>query len=210
MGWFKVDRSIQGHWLWNSPEPFDSRSAWIDLLLMANHKDFKTYRKGKLVYRKRGEVNTSTRFLAERWRWSRNRVTRFLKTLESDGMVSLSGATDGTTITVENYEKYQSAPTTNGATDDTTDGATHEATDGANDKNLKKGKEGKDTYRGVGGAQNHGPNNTMGSGRGGAAEDLGHSDGYAEAGGTEAVAGIRPASVDYFRSLRNGAGENKS
>ena len=107
MGWIKLDREITEHWLWKEKEPFDRRSAWIDLLLMANHKDFKTLYKGQLVERKRGEVNTSTRYLAERWRWSRGRVNRFLELLVADKMVTLNSTTDGTTVTIENWGKYQ-------------------------------------------------------------------------------------------------------
>ena len=38
-GWFKVERAIQDHSIWKSREPFDRRSAWIDLILLANYKD---------------------------------------------------------------------------------------------------------------------------------------------------------------------------
>ena len=137
MGWFKVDRDIQKHWIWKSKEPFDLRSAWIDLLLMANYMDFQTERKMQVVNRKRGEVNTSYRYLAERWRWDRRKVKRFLTMLEKDGMVSIYSTKDGTTITVENYSKYQDTCTTDCTTDGTTDGTTHSTTDGTNDKKYK-------------------------------------------------------------------------
>lgn len=143
-GWICLHRSLSDHWLWESSEPFDRRSAWIDLLLMANYKDFKAERKGRIVYRKRGEVNVSTRYLADRWHWSRGRVNRFLALLESDNMVTLNSTTDGTTIIVENYSKWQDAQatddTTDSTTDDTTDGTTdsttHSTTGGTNDNNI--------------------------------------------------------------------------
>ena len=138
MGWFKVDRSIKDHWLWKDNEPFDKRSAWIDLIMMANIKDFKTHYKGKLVMRKRGEVNTSLVYLADRWRWDRRKVKRFLMVLESDGMVSLNSTPDGTTVTIENYGKYQDSGTAHGTGDGTTHGTAHGTTDGTHDKNLKK------------------------------------------------------------------------
>lgn len=144
MGWIKLHRDIQDHWIWRDKEPFDTRSAWMDLLLLANYEDFKTKRKGKIVSRKRGEVNASSRYLADRWHWSRNRVNRFLRLLESDGMVSISGATGGTTITIENYSKWQelgaNSDTTDGADVGATDDTTGGATDGANDKKYKKYK----------------------------------------------------------------------
>lgn len=144
MGWIKLDREITEHWLWKEKEPFDRRSAWIDLLLMANHKDFKTLYKGKLVERKRGEVNTSTRYLADRWRWSRGRVNRFLELLEADEMVTLNSTTDGTTITIENWGKWQDMPTANSTTDDTTHDTTGSTTGSTNDKKVKNNKKGKE------------------------------------------------------------------
>lgn len=149
MGWIKLDRSITEHWLWTPREPFDKRSAWIDLLLMANHEDFKTERKGHIVHRKRGEVNTSVIYLAERWGWSRNKVYRFLELLKEDKMIHTDGTTDGTTITIENYGKWQGQQTASGTTDGTSDGTTDGTTDGTYDKKnkelIKKTKE--DIYR---------------------------------------------------------------
>ncbi len=119
--YFKVDRSIQNHWLWED-KPFSKGQAWIDLLLLATHTDNKIMHRGKLVNRKRGEVHISTYFLAERWGWSRNRIYRFFETLEYEKMITTNGTTDGTIITIENYSIYQSPYTTNGTTDGTTDG----------------------------------------------------------------------------------------
>ena len=140
-GWIKLHRDIQSHWIWNIREPFDKRSAWVDLLLLANHRDFKTTRKNIVVARKRGEVNTSLGFLAERWMWDKRKVKRYLMALQSDGMVSLNSTTDGTTVTIENYDVWQSSSTTDGSTDGTTHGTTHGTTDGTHDKKDKEYKE---------------------------------------------------------------------
>ena len=58
-GWIKLHRTLQLHWLWNTEKPFDKRSAWIDLLLLANHEDGKTLFDNELVVVKRGEHITS-------------------------------------------------------------------------------------------------------------------------------------------------------
>lgn len=141
VGWIKIDRSIAEHWLWKDREPFDKRSAWIDLLLMANHKDFKAEHKGRIVWRHSGEVNVSTRYLAEKWRWSRGKVNRFLTLLESDSMVTLNSTTDGTTIIIENWGKWQNLQaandTTDSTTDSTSDDTTGSTTGSTNDKNVK-------------------------------------------------------------------------
>lgn len=116
-GWFKVQRDIENHWIWKSSEPFDKRSAWIDLIMLANYADRKTADGESVVLRKRGDVNYSMLFLAKRWKWDRRKVRRFLMALESDGMVSLHGTQHGTTITIENYAKHQDVGTTDGTDD---------------------------------------------------------------------------------------------
>lgn len=119
-GWIKVDRRIMQNPLWNDTEPFDKRSAWLDLLLMANHSDHEVFHRGKFVMVKRGEVNRSILHLSERWHWSRNKTIRFLETLRVAEMISMESTTDGTTIFIKNYNKYQFLGTTNDTTNDTT------------------------------------------------------------------------------------------
>lgn len=119
-GWIALHRSIQKNWLWNDHEPFDRRSAWIDLLLLATHTDNKEFYHGRVEQRKRGEVCCSILWLAERWSWSRGKVERFLKTLSRDGMCAINSTTNGTIITIENYSKYQNVRATDKATDKAT------------------------------------------------------------------------------------------
>ena len=73
-GWIKLYRKIQVSDIWENGEAFDRRSAWIDLLLMAAYCDKETM-DGAL---KRGQIITSTRKLAERWKWSKTKITNFL------------------------------------------------------------------------------------------------------------------------------------
>ena len=120
-GWIKLHRVIQKHWLWESTEPFDKRSAWIDLLMLANFTDIKVMRKGELKQRTRGEVNTSMAWLADRWKWDRRTVKRFFNVLQKDGMVSVHSTRDGTTVTIEKYAVYQGERTTDGTTECTHD-----------------------------------------------------------------------------------------
>ena len=141
-GWFLIGRDIGDHWIWKTQEPFDKRSAWIDLLMQANFTDFKTVYKGEVVIRKRGDVNTSVRYLAQRWKWDKRKVNRFLMALESDNMVSLNSTTDGTTITIENYSKWQDMRTTDSTTNGTTDSTTNGTTSAPHDKeDIKKTKK---------------------------------------------------------------------
>lgn len=114
-GWIRLNRSIQNHWLWKD-EPFDKARAWIDLLMLANYEDKKIAYKGEIITCKRGDVNLSISFLANRWKWDRKTVRKFLKLLESDGMVTTKSTTHRTTITIENYGVYQDMGTTKGTT----------------------------------------------------------------------------------------------
>lgn len=107
-GWIAVDRKIFDNLIWKNEEPFDRRSAWIDLLLLVNHADNKVLINGKVETVKRGQRITSILFLSQRWRWSRTKTKAFLKMLESEGMIRLDvQAKKKTIITITNYSKYQ-------------------------------------------------------------------------------------------------------
>ena len=47
-GWIKLHRQIQECFLWRIKEPFDKRSAWIDLLLLMEHQDKNLMIDGKI------------------------------------------------------------------------------------------------------------------------------------------------------------------
>ena len=93
-GWIKVDRKIQDHWLWDD-KPFSRGQAWIDLILLANHKDADFVSGLQTVHGKRGTVYKSHLFLAKRWGWDRKKVARFLNALENAQMISQNGTTHG-------------------------------------------------------------------------------------------------------------------
>ena len=143
-GYIKLDRQLMDHELWQE-KPFDRARAWVDLLMMANYKDHDVIRKGKLEHRKRGEVNTSIGYLAQRWGWSENKVRRFLGILNECAMCRTNGRPNGSTLTIENYTKYQDGQRTNGRTNERPNERTDERTDGRHDKKgkerEKKGKE---------------------------------------------------------------------
>lgn len=119
-----LNRSLQNNWIWNDKEPFDKRSAWIDLIMLANFETKKTPYKGEVIECKRGDVNLSILHLAARWRWSREKTRRFLRMLESDNMIQINATTHRTTITLVNYGFYNDYQPTNKTTDETTDDTT--------------------------------------------------------------------------------------
>lgn len=107
-GWIALHREITENWIWKDSEPFDKRSAWIDLLLMVNHEDRKILFDGQLITVKRGQKITSLQKLSKRWKWSINKVKRFLRLLEQDNMILLKIETaKGTALTIVNYSLYQ-------------------------------------------------------------------------------------------------------
>lgn len=106
-GWISIYRKFQEHWIWKSSEPFDKRSAWLSLLLKANHKDTKVMIDSKPIEVKKGSFITSEIKLSTEWKWGRKKVRTFLKSLEDDRMLTKNSTTKYTTITIENWELYQ-------------------------------------------------------------------------------------------------------
>lgn len=106
-GYIKLHRSLLDCFLWDSEEKHNKRSAWIDLLLLANHAEKKILFDNEIVTVKRGQYLTSIRKLANRWGWSVNTAKSYLELLESDGMIHKKSTTKCTLIDIVNYEKYQ-------------------------------------------------------------------------------------------------------
>ena len=127
-GWIRLYRKLQECWVWEDKEPFDKRSAWIDLLLTANHADAKLLFNGELITVQRGQILTSVRKLSVKWKWSVNKVYRFLKLLESDKMLQKESNKDRTLLTIVNYSVYQGVEYTNGNTNGNSDGYTDGST----------------------------------------------------------------------------------
>lgn len=119
-GFIKLHRKIRDNEVWSNNDPFDKRSAFIDLLLSANHEKGVAIIGTKNIPVNSGSFITSKLKLATRWNWSRKKVTTFLKLLKSLGMVTTKSTTTYTTVTIENWAKYQYKGTSEDTTDDTT------------------------------------------------------------------------------------------
>lgn len=113
--YIKLYRSLMDNPIW-SDKPFSRGQAWVDLLMLAKWKDEKKMN-GQTLHR--GEVGVSKLWLADRWGWSRRKVTRFLSVLEVTKMCTVKSTTNGTTLTIENYNIYQGEGTTEGTTEGT-------------------------------------------------------------------------------------------
>lgn len=124
-GWIKVHRQIQDCEIWDSDEPYDYRSAWIYLLLMANHRDKDIMFNRKPMTIKRGQFLTSIRKLAEHWGWSKVKTASYLSTLEELQMIKKESDNTRTLLTIIKYEIYQGDTDTN----EDTNQDTHKDTD---------------------------------------------------------------------------------
>lgn len=105
-GWIKLHRQICENEMWLS-EKFTKSQAWIDLVLNANHKDGGFYVRGIFVPVKRGQIAWSEEFMAKRWRWSRNKVRRFIFGLKTAQQAEQLKGHIISLIIIKNYSKYQ-------------------------------------------------------------------------------------------------------
>ncbi len=105
-GWVSVYRKLASTDLWLK-QKFTKGQAWVDLIILANHKDGIIEKRGQIVSVKRGQIGWSELALSIRWKWSRNKTTRFLFWLENENQIIQQRKRVTTLITVVNYEKYQ-------------------------------------------------------------------------------------------------------
>lgn len=145
VGYLKLYRQIQDSKIWTMRKPFDVRSAWIDLLMLACYCDTEVFVGQKKVKVHRGQYVTSVRKLSERWGWSKDRVSDYLHLLESDAMIDRESDSKRTLITIVNYSLYQDSQDTNKDTVPDTNPDTNQDSDpdtnqdkNKNIKNIKK------------------------------------------------------------------------
>lgn len=143
-GYIKLHRQIQDCWIWDTGK-FDKRSAWIDLLMLANHRDKRIVFDGEYIVIVRGQFLTSIRKLSLRWGWSKSSVGDYLKLLEKDKMIIKESDSRRTLLTIVNYEVYQGVPDSN----ETVNGTVNGTETGTNKKERKKEYIKKDTPNGV-------------------------------------------------------------
>lgn len=119
-GWIKLHRQLQDNPIWYE-EQFTRGQAWVDMLLDANHGENSFLVRGNRVVVPRGFIGKSEDTLAGKWKWSRGKVRRFLKALESVQQIRQHKSKVLSLIEVINYNRYQVDDTANGTTDSTTE-----------------------------------------------------------------------------------------
>jgi len=137
-GWVKFHRKYLDSDLWLS-EKFTKGQAWVDLFSLANHKDRSIWIRGIEIKIKRGQLAWSEVGLSQRWKWSRNKVRRFLKWLKMKQQINQQKTNVTTLISIVNYDLYQVNGTPNDTPNDT---AERQQKDSKRytDKNVKKEK----------------------------------------------------------------------
>jgi|TARA_Y100000034_G_C6884891_1_gene406119 hypothetical protein len=90
-GWVRLHRKIEDNFLYFL-EPFTKAQAWIDLFLNANHKDGYIQIRGNVIPIKRGQIGWSELTMVKRWTWSKNKVRRFLKLLETEQQILINSS----------------------------------------------------------------------------------------------------------------------
>lgn len=100
---------------WLESRVFSRWEAWQDLIQMAAWKSQRRAVGASVVELRRGEILVSVRYLARRWRWSKNKVAAFLQLLEEMGRIAgQRKGQAGTAYLLVNYERYQGAPSADG------------------------------------------------------------------------------------------------
>lgn len=105
-GWIKIYRKIVENPYYFS-EKFTRSQAWIDLLILANHKQGMFYIRGIKIIVKRGQIGWGVERLSQRWKWSRGKVERFLNDLEIENQIVRQKTNATTLISLVNYDLYQ-------------------------------------------------------------------------------------------------------
>ena len=138
-GWVRLHRRIEDNPLWLM-ESFTKGQAWVDLFLNANHKENQISIRGNILTIKRGQIAWSELSMAKRWKWSKNKVRRFLSYLSSKTIQQIEQQKSSitTTITILKYDEYQE----NDTTDDTAERQQKDSRryTNNNDKNDKNDK----------------------------------------------------------------------
>jgi hypothetical protein len=128
-------------------ESFTKWQAWMDLVMIATFEPKTAFVRNIAIPLERGQALAGDEFLAERWKWSRGKVRRFLAYLSSESIQQIVQHNNHVCryVTICNYDYYQDrvvlCDTGNGTANKATDGTTGGTSDGTqlrSIKNLKK------------------------------------------------------------------------
>ena len=114
--YFYVNRGLLHSDRWLS-ESFTRGQAWVDLFGLAQHTSGFFRVRGIKIDVERGQLAYSQLSLAKRWRWSRDKVRRYLLELENSKDIIQQNNKVTTLITIVKYNYWQGNKTTNNTTE---------------------------------------------------------------------------------------------
>lgn len=126
-------------------EKFSRREAFLDLIQMAAFQEKTVSARGRMLTIQRGQIATSVRYLAERWGWGRNKVSRVLKDFEAQQLLGHKSDNLTSIISINNYDCYQGVGDTNGESNGESNRASNEAAYNKESKERQESKEKKST-----------------------------------------------------------------
>ena len=85
-GWVPVHRDLPECAAWGD-EKFTKGQAWVDLLFLASYSKRTIYKRGVAIHLEPGQIAISEAELSVRWKWSRNKVRRFLGGLKTEQQI---------------------------------------------------------------------------------------------------------------------------
>jgi len=111
-GYIKLWRKFKDHPFWREERKFSRAEAFLDLVMSANGTAKTVIFDGRPLLIRRGQLLTSERKLAERWRWSKTKTRVLLYYLQnSDHSIEVNSDHKKTVVTITNYNIYN--PLTN-------------------------------------------------------------------------------------------------
>ncbi len=136
-GWISLHRQIIENEFYFA-ERFTKMQAWIDLLLLANHKPVTIFIRGNEINLKAGQLAYSQLSLAKRWKWNRKTVDKFLSMLQNREMLDNRKTRLTTIISIRKWNDYQQSGQQNGQQRDNRTDIDNNANNVFNDNNSRE------------------------------------------------------------------------
>jgi len=128
MSWYRMERGWQDNDVFSN-EPYTEREAWEWFIGAAAWEPTTININGNPFKLEIGQFSHSLRFIATKFNWKKDKVSRLIKKFERFNMIATANATGQQVITICNYTKYQGKR-------DTT--ATANATEARHDRDKDK------------------------------------------------------------------------
>ena len=104
------------HWIWQDQK---QGYRWAELMMLAAWQNEQVFYRNNCIEVKRGQLVTSIRALARRWKTNNRVVSSFIKILEKAKMIECDRSNkQWLIITICNYEKFQNVASSNQNPDD--------------------------------------------------------------------------------------------